>query len=89
MALQYRRVHILRESFNQRYGIVKGLFISGIAMAASNLAFAWIAIAGPKLSLYAFAIIVDGFTQAWSRCYGGIYIYALHRALVQPCFLPH
>ncbi|MCO7248688.1 MFS transporter [Pseudoalteromonas sp. Ps84H-4] len=52
--------------FNQRYGIVKGLFISGIAMAASNLAFAWIAIAGPKLSLYAFAIIVDGFTQAWS-----------------------
>lgn len=52
--------------FNQRYGIVKGLFISGIAMAASNLAFAWIAIAGPQLSLYAFAIIVDGFTQAWS-----------------------
>jgi len=52
--------------FNQRYGIVKGLFISGIAMAASNLAFAWIAIAGPKLSLYAFAIIIDGFTQAWS-----------------------
>jgi PAT family beta-lactamase induction signal transducer AmpG len=50
--------------FNQRYGIVKGLFISGIAMAASNLAFAWIAIAGPKLSLYAFAIIIDGFTQA-------------------------
>lgn len=52
--------------FNQKYGIVKGLFISGVAMAASNLLFAWIAISGPKLSLYALAIVVDGFTQAWS-----------------------
>ncbi|NOU52098.1 AmpG family muropeptide MFS transporter [Pseudoalteromonas sp. JBTF-M23] len=52
--------------FNHRYGIVKGLFISGIAMAASNLMFSWIAIAGPKEHLYALAIVVDGFTQAWS-----------------------
>ncbi|WP_404338513.1 AmpG family muropeptide MFS transporter [Pseudoalteromonas mariniglutinosa] len=52
--------------FNQKYGIVKGLFISGIAMAASNLAFSWIAMVGPDLSLYAFAIVIDGFTQAWS-----------------------
>jgi PAT family beta-lactamase induction signal transducer AmpG len=52
--------------FNQKYGIVKGLFISGIAMAASNLAFSWIALVGPHLGLYAFAIVIDGFTQAWS-----------------------
>lgn len=52
--------------FNSRYGIVKGLFISGIAMAASNLMFSVIAVAGPKESLYAMAILVDGFTQAWS-----------------------
>ncbi|AQP99019.1 MFS transporter [Pseudoalteromonas aliena] len=52
--------------FNQKYGIVKGLFISGIAMAASNLAFSWIALVGPDLRLYAFAIVIDGFTQAWS-----------------------
>lgn len=52
--------------FNQKYGIIKGLFISGIAMALSNLAFSWIALVGPDLRLYAFAIIIDGFTQAWS-----------------------
>lgn len=52
--------------FNQKYGIVRGLFISGIAMALSNLAFSWIALVGPDLRLYAFAIVIDGFTQAWS-----------------------
>jgi PAT family beta-lactamase induction signal transducer AmpG len=52
--------------FNHQYGIVKGLFISGLAMAASNLMFSWIAIAGPQEHLYAMAIVVDGFTQAWS-----------------------
>ncbi|QTH70851.1 AmpG family muropeptide MFS transporter [Pseudoalteromonas xiamenensis] len=57
---------LLGSLFNQRYGIVKGLFISGIAMAASNLMFSWIAISGPKEYLYLAAIIIDGFTQAWS-----------------------
>ena len=52
--------------FNHKYGIVKGLFISGVAMAASNLMFSWIALAGPQEHLYAMAIVVDGFTQAWS-----------------------
>ncbi|MFY8274204.1 AmpG family muropeptide MFS transporter [Pseudoalteromonas sp. SSDWG2] len=52
--------------FNSRFGIVKGLFISGVAMAASNLMFSWIAVVGPDLRLYAMAIILDGFTQAWS-----------------------
>lgn len=52
--------------FNHKYGIVKGLFISGVAMAASNLMFSWIAVAGPQEHLYLMAIIIDGFTQAWS-----------------------
>lgn len=52
--------------FNHKYGIVKGLFISGVAMAASNLMFSWIALAGPQEHLYAIAVVVDGFTQAWS-----------------------
>ncbi len=52
--------------FNHKYGIVKGLLISGIAMAASNLMFSVIAVQGPKEYLYAIAIVIDGFTQAWS-----------------------
>jgi PAT family beta-lactamase induction signal transducer AmpG len=57
---------LLGSLFNQHYGIVRGLFISGIAMAASNLMFSWIAVSGPKESLYFAAIVIDGFTQAWS-----------------------
>jgi PAT family beta-lactamase induction signal transducer AmpG len=52
--------------FNHKYGIVKGLFISGIAMAASNLLFAVIAMIGPVEWMYALTVVVDGFTQAWS-----------------------
>ena len=51
---------------NARFGIVKGLVVSGCAMAASNLMFAWIAHAGPNIDLYIATIIVDGFAQAWS-----------------------
>jgi len=52
--------------FNHKYGIVKGLFISGIAMALSNLLFAVIALIGPVEWMYALTVVVDGFTQAWS-----------------------
>lgn len=51
---------------NIRYGIYRGLMIAGIAMAASNLMFAWIAQVGPDTTLFAATIIVDGFTSAWS-----------------------
>ncbi|RMF13596.1 MAG: MFS transporter permease [Gammaproteobacteria bacterium] len=49
-----------------RYGLLKGLFSGGIAMAASNLMFAWLAFRGPDTTLLAAAVIVDGFTSAWS-----------------------
>lgn len=51
---------------NARFGIVKGLMVSGCAMAGSNLMFAWIAKVGPDINLYIATIIVDGFAQAWS-----------------------
>ena len=35
-------------------------------MAASNLMFSWIAMVGPDVNLYAAAIVVDGFTTAFS-----------------------
>ncbi len=49
-----------------RYGIYRGLFIAGIAMAASNLMFSLMALVGPDKTLFALTIIVDGFTAAWS-----------------------
>jgi len=51
---------------NVRLGVVRGLLIGGIAMAASNLMFAWIAIVGPETWLFAGAILVDNFTTAFS-----------------------
>lgn len=51
---------------NIRYGVYRGLMTAGIAMAASNLMFAWIAQTGPNVTLLAAAVIVDGFTSAWS-----------------------
>lgn len=51
---------------NARFGLVKGLVVSGCAMAASNLMFAWIAMTGPDINLYIATIVVDGFAAAWS-----------------------
>lgn len=52
--------------FNVKFGIVRGLMIGGIAMAASNLMFAWIAKVGPNEHLFLATIIVDNFTTAFS-----------------------
>lgn len=57
---------IIASLINVRYGIVKGLMISGIAMAATNLMFTWIAIVGPNTNLFAAAVIVDNFTAAFA-----------------------
>ncbi|ACE82741.1 AmpG family muropeptide MFS transporter [Cellvibrio japonicus] len=51
---------------NVRFGLVRGLLIGGSAMAASNLMFAWIAVAGPSEPLFLAAILVDNFTTAFS-----------------------
>ncbi|MEZ8086198.1 MFS transporter [Vibrio sp. 1S139] len=52
--------------FNVKFGIVRGLMIGGVAMAASNLMFAWIAQASPSETLFLATIIVDNFTTAFS-----------------------
>lgn len=49
-----------------RSGIVKGLFIGGSAMALSNLFFSALALTGPSVPLFVAAVVVDGFTSAWS-----------------------
>jgi len=51
---------------NVRFGIVKGLLIGGLAMASSNLMFAWLASVGPVESILLAAIIVDNFTSAFA-----------------------
>ncbi|OEF09104.1 AmpG family muropeptide MFS transporter [Vibrio genomosp. F10] len=52
--------------FNVKFGIIRGLMIGGIAMAASNLMFAWIAKVGPNEHLFLATILVDNFTTAFS-----------------------
>lgn len=49
---------------NARFGILRGLVIGGIAMAATNLMFSWLAIVGPEPVLFVATVIVDGFTAA-------------------------
>lgn len=57
---------ILGSFVNLKLGIVRGLLTGGIAMSASNLMFAWIAGVGPDTNLLLAAVIIDGFTAAWS-----------------------
>ncbi|CAM2912283.1 AmpG family muropeptide MFS transporter [Vibrio rarus] len=57
---------IVGSMFNVRFGIVRGLMIGGIAMASSNLMFAWIANTGPNEHLFLATVIVDNFTTAFS-----------------------
>ena len=57
---------ILGSFINTRFGILKGLVIGGIAMAASNIMFSVIAEVGPNTDLFAAAVIIDGFTGAFA-----------------------
>ena len=49
---------------NVRYGLFRGLLVSGVAMASTNLLFAALALAGPVVWLFAGAVVVDQFTSA-------------------------
>ncbi|WP_162045702.1 AmpG family muropeptide MFS transporter [Vibrio taketomensis] len=57
---------LLGSMVNVKFGIVRGLMIGGIAMAASNLMFAWIAKVGPNETLFLATLVVDNFTSAFS-----------------------
>lgn len=55
---------ILGSVVNARFGIIRGLFVGGIAMASTNLMFSWLAITGPEPWLLSLTVMVDGFTAA-------------------------
>jgi len=57
---------LLGSVINVKFGLVRGLMIGGVAMAASNLMFAWIANVGPNEHLFLATILVDNFTTAFS-----------------------
>lgn len=57
---------ILAAMVNTRFGVIRGLFIAGVAMAASNLLYALLAIVGPSTNLLMFTLIVDNFFVAFS-----------------------
>ena len=52
--------------FAFRAGVVKALFIAGIAMACTNLMFSWLAWVGPSKGLFAAAVIVDDIAAAFA-----------------------
>ena len=51
---------------NVRFGVIRGLFVAGIAMASANLLFALLAIVGPDTNLFMLALLVDNFFQAFA-----------------------
>ncbi|MCY4297425.1 MAG: MFS transporter [Gammaproteobacteria bacterium] len=51
---------------NTRFGIVRGMVVGGIAMAASNLLYAAMAGVGPEPWLFVLTLIVDNFTTAFA-----------------------
>ena len=57
---------ILASVITVHYGLVRGLMISGIAMASTNLIFAYLAYIGPNTTVFAVAILLDNFTAAFS-----------------------
>lgn len=57
---------ILAAMVNTRFGVMRGLFIAGVAMAAANLLYALIAIVGPNTNLLIFTLIIDNFFVAFS-----------------------
>jgi len=52
--------------FAFRAGVVKALFVAGIAMAVTNLMFSLLAWAGPSKALFALAVVVDDIAAAFA-----------------------
>jgi MFS transporter, PAT family, beta-lactamase induction signal transducer AmpG len=57
---------LLAAVLNTRFGIIKGLFFSGVAMASANLLFALLAIVGPDPMLLVLTLLIDNFFQAFA-----------------------
>ena len=57
---------VVASVFNARFGLVRGLIVAGLAMAATNLLFSAIAMLGPQSWLFAVTVLLDNFTAAYS-----------------------
>jgi MFS transporter, PAT family, beta-lactamase induction signal transducer AmpG len=57
---------ILAAMMNTRFGVIRGLFVAGVAMAAANLLYALIAIVGPDVNLLMLTLVIDNFFVAFS-----------------------
>ena len=57
---------VVSGAFIMRFGIIKGLMIGGISMAATNLLFAMMAIVGHQQWAFALTVVLDGFTSSFS-----------------------
>ena len=57
---------LLGAFINLRFGIIKGLFIGGVAMASANLLFAVMAMVGPEPWLLLLTLFIDNFCAAFA-----------------------
>ncbi len=57
---------LLGAVINTRFGVIRGLFVAGVAMAGANLLFALLAIVGPSTNLLMLTLLVDNFFQAFA-----------------------
>lgn len=51
---------------NLRFGIIRGLFVGGVAMAAANLLYSVMAIVGPNPALFLVTLFIDNFCSAFA-----------------------
>lgn len=57
---------LLGALINTRYGVIRGMLVGGIAMAASNLLYAIMAQLGPLPWLFLLTLLIDNFCQAFA-----------------------
>jgi len=57
---------LLAAALNTRFGVIKGLFFAGIAMASANLLYALLAMVGPSANLLMLTLLIDNFFQAFA-----------------------
>ena len=57
---------LLGALINTRYGIIRGMMVGGIAMAASNLLYAVMSAMGPVPWLFMLTLLIDNFCQAFA-----------------------
>jgi len=57
---------VISGAFVVRFGLVKGLILGGVSMAATNLLFAMMAVVGDQDWAFALTVVLDGFTSSFS-----------------------